>query len=593
MLQERKRLYALVALITYIIILPVVARVSHAPGGLPGVFHYLETEIAAAPFAITFDMQTLSVCAKFSLMYLLLCSGLIMNMKNYRSGEEYGSAKFGNKYKLNKYYKCREAADGLCAKLRNCHFTEKVLIGLDWIRHEKNLNTLIIGGAGTGKSRGFIFPNLLRANCSYVVTDSKGELLTKIGMFLFKIMGYKIRILDLKNPEKGHCYNPFVYFRNDEDIFKYVEQSWEAMSDKTAMKGEQIWDDQAKNMYKSLVMYLYHYAPKDEQNMDMVLRLIKEIKASEGPKKELSAVDILFSRIDKNSATYGCYKMWAAAQGRTLSSILATLTAKLTAFNLDSIRKMTMCDELNFRELATEKVALFAVLPDNHTTFNFIAGIMYSQLIQTLYDYADNVCRGPLPRHVRFLMDEFANVALPDDYQKILSTSRGRNISFTIVLQNKSQIEALYEKVYQSIIGNCDEILFLGSSELETCKYFSELLDNETVVVRTTNVTKGFHGSTTVNETKAARALMTPGELRKLNNRKCVLLIRGEDPVIDYKINLKRCKNYKYMADGKRTKKNTYDWGRTDRSWGSMEAIPAGYAGYITPLPDTDAKLVA
>lgn len=577
----------------YFIILPVVARVSHAPGGLPGVMSYIEAEVLNHPFYITLDGHTLSVCVKFSLIYLLVCSACIMNMKNYRLGEEYGSAKFGSKYKLNRFYKCKEDGGGLPAKLRNCHFTEKVLMGLDWMRHGKNLNTLIIGGAGTGKSRGFIFPNLLRANCSYVVTDSKGELLTKIGMFLFKVMGYKIRILDLKNPEKGHCYNPFVYFRNDEDIFKYVDQSWEAMSDKAAMKGEQIWDDQAKNMYKSLVMYLFHYAPPEEQNMDMVMRLVKEIKASEGPKKEVSAVDVLFGKIDKSSATYGCYRMWAAAQGRTLSSILATLTAKLAAFNLESIRKMTMCDELNFRELATEKVALFAVLPDNHTTFNFIAGIMYSQLIQTLYDYADNVCHGPLPRHVRFLMDEFANVALPDDYEKILSTSRGRNISFAIVLQNKSQIEALYEKVYQSIIGNCDEILFLGSSELETCKYFSELLDNETVVVRTTNVTKGMHGSTTVNETKAARALMTPGELRNLSNRKSILLIRGEDPIIDFKINLKRCRNYEYMADGKRTKKNAYDWGRTEKSLGSVSTVPASYSGYITPLPETDAELVA
>lgn len=590
MLAERRKTYALVFLIAYFIFLPVLARFAGC-SGLYDAYMYAVTDVAARPFAIDFSIRTLKVCLTGTIMYWLGAACFLMNMKNYRFGEEYGSAKFGSKYKLNRFYRCQETLDGIAANLRNLHFTEKVMVGLDVFRHQKNLNTLIIGGSGTWKTRGFIIPNLLRANCSYVITDPKGEILAKTGKFL-KLMGYKIRVLDLKEHWKSHCYNPFAYFRGDDDILKFVNQTWEAMSDKKATKGEQIWDDQAKNMFMSLVMYLYHYAPPDEQNFDMVMKLIHEIKASEDARQQLTAVDIMFERIDHNSATYGYYKGWSAAKGRTLASIISTLTAKLTVFNLDSLRKLTMCDELDLTSLATEKVALFCVIPDNDTSYNFIAGTMYSQLIQQLYEYADTVCHGMLPRHVRFLMDEFANVALPDDYEKILSTSRSRNISFAIVLQNKNQIEALYEKVYQSLIGNCDEILFLGSSEYETCKYFSDLLGNETVDVMTQNSTRGTNASVTKNMQKIGRALMFPDELRKLDNRKAILLIRGEDPVIDYKIRLKKCRNYKYLADGIRTKKNMYEWGNAEMASGNLQVISPSYGGKITPLPKTDAVLV-
>ena len=590
MLGERRKMYFRVWLITYIIYLPILARLAGCDS-LYNIYTYIQTDVKYAPFAIDFSDRTLRVCIIGSLVYWLLCACVLLNMKNYRYDEEYGSTKLGSINKLKRIYRCHKSIDGLKAKLCNLCFTEKVMMGLDVFRHNRNLNTLIIGGAGTWKTRGFILPNLLRANCSYVITDPKGEILAKIGKFL-KIMGYKIRVLDLKTHSKSHCYNPFVYFRGDDDILKFVNQTWEAMSDKTAAKGEQIWDDQAKNMFISLLMYLYHYAPADEQNFDMLMKLIHEIKASEGAKQEVTAIDILFERIEHDSAAYGYYKGWSAAKGRTLASIVATLTAKLTVFNLDSLKKLTMCDDLNLTELATEKVALFCVIPDNDTSYNFIAGTLYSQLIQQLYEYADTVCHGPLPRHVRFLMDEFANVALPDDYEKILSTSRSRNISFAIVLQNKNQIEALYEKVYKSLIGNCDEILFLGSSEYDTCKYFSDLIGNETVYVKTYNTTHGSNASMTKNETKVGRLLFTPDELRKLDNKKAVLLIRGEDPVIDYKINLKRCKNYKYLADGQRFKDNMYEWGSTERSIGSMSIIPSSYSGKITPLPQTDAVFI-
>lgn len=592
MLAARKKVYTTVCLVLYLFFLPVMAACAHK-SGIPEIASMLAT---GEGFRIVFDAQTLKVCITGTLLYAVACAGFIMNMKNTRYGEEYGSAKFGSRYKLNRFYRCHEDADGIRAKLRNMQLTEKVMMGLDVFRHGKNLNVLIFGGSGTGKTRGFIIPNIFRiilSQSSCVITDPKGEILTMTGK-LFKMMGYCVRVLDLKEHWKSHCYNPFVYFRGDDDILKFVNQAWEAMSDKKASKGEQIWDDQAKNMLISLMMYLYHYAPAEEQNFDMVMKLVQEIKAQEGPgEAEKTVIDILFDRIDKSSATYGYYKGWSAAKGRTLSSIVSTLTAKMTVFNLDSLRQLTRCDELNLTELATEKTVLFCVIPDNDDSYNFIAGTLYSQLIQQLYDYADKVCHGPLPRHVRFLMDEFANIALPDNYQKILATARSRNMSFVIVLQDKSQIEALYEKVYKSLLANCDAQLFLGSQEFETCKYFSDLMDKETVIVKTVNVTHGANASSTKNETKIGRELMTPGELRNLDNRKAVLLVRGENPVIDNKINLKHCSLYKYIADGSRKKKNMYDWGSTDRSTGSMHLMTSSYGGRITPLPEPDGELVA
>lgn len=554
-----------------------------------GLFEFmmnLQKDLIIFPPIIT--KNTLPVCMIATVFYIGIATVIVSSMKNTRTDEEYGSAKFGNVFKLNNFYKSKVIDV-------NIQITQNFMIGLDVIRHEKNLNTLIFGGSGTRKTRGFIIPNLINiisGKMSFVVTDPKGEILTKVGKFL-KLFGYDIRVLDLKEHYKSHGYNPFVYFRNDDDILIFVNQLWASMSDKNAMKGEQIWDDQAKNMLLSFMMYLYHYAPKHEQNFDMVIHMMNEVKASEGNHQEMTVIDMLFNRLSPDDPTYGYYKGWSAAKGRTLASIVATLSAKLTIFNLDSMKKLTYCDELNLTDLATQKVALFCVIPDNNTVYNFIAGAMYQQLIQQLYDYADKVMHGPLPMHVRFMMDEFANIALPDDYEKILSTARSRNMSFVIVLQNKSQIEALYEKVYKSLIGNCDIMLFLGSSELETCKYFSELMDKETVSVITHSRSYGRNASYTRNETKAARDLMTPGELRKLSNKKCVLLIRGEDPVIDYKIKLNKCKNYKLIADGKRFNKNMYEWGTTESATCSADVLHPGYAGKIVPLPKTKGKLMS
>ena len=574
MLNEKKRKLALSFFMAYPFMLYIFILIAPYTDS----FSRLIYESANMSMRPIYSDNTIEVCVLGTVIYVLAAITIVGSLKNYRNKEEYGSSKLIPAYVLNKILACKD-------KLNNIRLTENIMLGLDYIRHQLNLNIMIFGGSGAGKTRGFIIPNLLLGNSSFVITDPKGEILYKIGKFLLKIKGYDIRILDLKNHEKSMCYNPFAYFRDDDDIHKFVDGAWEAMSDKKAVRGEDIWREQAKAVLMSIMMYLHHYAPPEEQNFETVMKLLQEIKVSEGMKQETSAIDVLFNLLSPDDPCYGYYKTWSAAKGRTLGSIMATLMAKMTVFNLESLRKLTYCDELKLNELGTKKVALFCITPDNNSSYNFLAGTMYTQLIQQLYDYADNVCHGPLPVPVRFLMDEFANIALPDDYEKILSTARSRNISFVIVLQNKQQIEALYEKVYQSMMDNCNTFLFLGSNEIETCKYFSDLLGDETVVVRTYSKTFGLKGNVTRNETKAARKLMTPDEIKRLSNKKAIVFVRGLDAVVDNKIKLKKCINYKYLADGRRTKVNGFEWGQTNYASGSMELVTSKNAGKIQPLP--------
>ena len=592
MLQQRKRMMLYVSLILYPFVLFILIRISSFSGkGLIEFVDFLNDDVFMYPLRIKITENMLPVVTVGTLAYAFAFYLYISSMRNIRYDEEYGSAKWGSVTKMANFYKCHEDMYGMPKEECNIRLTENIALGLDMHRHLKSINTLAIGGTGAGKTRGSILPQLLNPNCNFVVTDPKGEILAKVGRFLKK-MGYSIRILDLKNHWKSHCYNPFAYFRRDDDILKFANDMWESMSDKKSQKGEQIWDDQAKNMILSMMMYLYHFAPPEEQNFDMVIRMINDIRVTDDGSDDMSAVKLLFEALPLSDPIRGYYESWAKAKGRTLASILVTVNAKLSIFNLESMKKLTYTDEIHIKDLADKKVAIFCVIPDNDTTYNFIAGTLYSQIFQQLYDIADNVYHGGLPRHVRFLMDEFANIALPDDYEKILSTARSRNISFEIVVQNLQQIEALYEKLNKAIMGNFDEYLFLGSNELDTCKYFSDLLDKETVVMVNYNRTYGRMAGITKNESKIGRELMQSGELRRLNNRYAVLVVRGEDAVIDKKINLKNCINYKELADGKRFKDNIYEWGNHSSKAGAS-IYQGTYMGVYTPLPETKSKAIA
>lgn len=542
------------------------------------LFESLEQDIMEYPFRIRTCKNTLRTLLAGTLCYGLLVLVVCESVKNYRDGEEHGSACWASVRELNRKYAAKSVVfPDAPKKMQDMILTMRARLGFDFDRHGKNGNTLIWGGPGTWKSRGYIMPNIMQMNCNYVITDPKGELAKKCGSMLQK-NGYRVLVFDIANPEKSVCYNPFVYFRNDMDVLDFVNNFFAAQEDKKAQKMEQFWDDQAKNLMLAFCYLLYYEAPAEEQNMQVVLELLHaaEITEEEGA---LSPVDMVFRKLEEEKPGHiaaGYYRDYHKGGAKTLQSIQSTLSSKLAYFNMPAIAKLTVTDDIDIRKFATEKTALFCVTPDSKASLNFLIGMLYQQMFQQLYDLADNVYNGPLPIHIRFLMDEFANIALPDDYQKILSTARSRNMSFAIVLQDKSQIEKIFDSIYRTLMANCSTWLFLGSNEKETCEYFSALVGKETVYVRSTSRSYGVNGNYTVQVTPQQRDLMTPDEMRRKANRIALCIIEGENALQDEKYNMKKHPNYREIAEGKNlTRKENpvriYDWGRTDLSKGRMQ----------------------
>lgn len=500
------------------------------------------------------------------------------SLKNTRPGEEHGSARWATVREINKKYAAKEVVFPEAPKwMQDMILTNRARLGFDFYRHGKNGNTLIWGGPGTWKSRGYIIPNLMQMNCNYVVTDPKGELAKKCGDMLRR-MGYRVIVFDVSNPEKSVCYNPFVYFRNDMDVLDFVNNFFSSQEQKDSLKENQFWDDMAKNLMMAFCFLLYHEAPKEEQNMATVLQLLQAAEVSEED-GFMSPVDMIFAKLEKEKPGHiavGYYKSYHKGGPKTLQSIQSTLSSKLAYFNMEALQKLTITDDIDIRSFATQKTALFCVTPDSKASLNFLIGTLYQQMFQQLYDLADNVYDGPLPIHIRFLLDEFANIALPDDYQKILSTARSRNISFAIVLQDKSQIEKIFDTIYKTLMACCSEWLFLGSNEKETCEYFSALVGKETVMVRSTSISHGMNANYTVQYTPTQRDLMTADEMRRKSNKLAILIIEGENALKDEKYNMKKHPNYYMVAEGKNLKRKKepakiYDWGSTKQAKAHME----------------------
>lgn len=500
------------------------------------------------------------------------------SLKNTRDGEEHGSARWATVREINKKYAAKEVVFPEAPKwMQDMILTNRARLGFDFYRHGKNGNTLIWGGPGTWKSRGYIIPNLMQMNCNYVVTDPKGELAKKCGDMLRR-MGYRVIVFDVSNPEKSVCYNPFVYFRNDMDVLDFVNNFFSSQEQKDSLKENQFWDDMAKNLMMAFCFLLYHEAPKEEQNMATVLQLLQAAEVSEED-GFMSPVDMIFAKLEKEKPGHiavGYYKSYHKGGPKTLQSIQSTLSSKLAYFNMEALQKLTITDDIDIRSFATQKTALFCVTPDSKASLNFLIGTLYQQMFQQLYDLADNVYDGPLPIHIRFLLDEFANIALPDDYQKILSTARSRNISFAIVLQDKSQIEKIFDTIYKTLMACCSEWLFLGSNEKETCEYFSALVGKETVMVRSTSISHGMNANYTVQYTPTQRDLMTADEMRRKSNKLAILIIEGENALKDEKYNMKKHPNYYMVAEGKNLKRKKepakiYDWGSTKQAKAHME----------------------
>lgn len=512
--------------------------------GLPGLIQNFGAAMSR-PFYITLCGNSLK-----TVLVLLLCYGIAIGIylsaqRNYRRREEHGSAQWGSPAQVNKKY-----ADKV--PTRNKILTQNVSVGLDGRKHRRNLNTLVCGGSGAGKTRFFAKPNLCQANSSYVVLDPKGELLRDTGNLLLA-KGYDIKVLDLINMEKSHCYNPFVYLRSDNDIQRLVTNLFKNTTPKGSQSQDPFWDQAATMLLLALIFYLHYEAPSEEQNFPMVMEMIRAGEVREDDETYKSALDILFERLEMRNPEHIAlkyYRSYHSGSGKTLKSIQITLISRLEKFNLESLASITQNDELELWSIGEKKTAVFAIIPDNDSSFSFLVGMLYTQLFQQLYYQADVIHGGRLPVHVHFLMDEFANVALPDEFDKLLSTMRSREISVSIIIQNLAQLKALFEKQWESIVGNCDEFLYLGGNEQSTHEYVSKLLGKETIDTNTYGQSKGRNGSYSTNWQLAGRELMTPDEVRMLDNRYALLFIRGERPVEDLKFDILKHPNIALTADG-------------------------------------------
>ena len=580
MLQERKKTLVLVLVLTYPFVLYGLIRaapfITH--NGLSYFIDNLERDLRMHPFRIFFVNQTPKIVLIGTTIYALIGAAIYDSLKNTRSGEEHGSARWATVREINKKYAAKEVVFPEAPKwMQDMILTNRARLGFDFHRHGKNGNTLIWGGPGTWKSRGYIIPNIMQMNCNLVVTDPKGELAKKCGDMLRK-NGYRVIVFDVSNPEKSVCYNPFVYFRNDMDVLDFVNNFFSSQEQKNTQKMDQFWDDQAKNLMMAFCFLLYHEAPEEEQNMSTVLQLLHSAEVSDED-GFMSPVDMIFAKLEKEKPGHiavGYYKDYHKGGAKTLQSFQSTLSSKLAYFNMEALQKLTITDDIDIRSFATQKTALFCVTPDSKASLNFLIGTLYQQMFQQLYDLADDVYDGPLPIHIRFLMDEFANIALPDDYQKILSTARSRNVSFAIVLQDKSQIEKIFDTIYKTLMACCSEWLFLGSNEKETCEYFSALIGKETVMVKSTSTTHGMNASYTVQYTPTQRDLMTADEMRRKSNKLAILIIEGENALKDEKYNMKQHPNYYMIAEGdnltrKEDPAKIYDWGSTEQAKAHME----------------------
>lgn len=575
-MNERKKMAVLCGLILYPAVLYFLLRAAPfiTDAGPSYMVTALAEDLQAHPLRIIFTQQTPKVAFLGTVFYGIIFFAVVDSIKNTRDGEEQGSARWASISEINRRYKSRSVVfPEVPEEMQDMIITQNVRVGFDFHRHGKNANTLIWGGPGTWKSRGYIMPNIMQMNSNYVVTDPKGELAKKMGNMLKK-NGYRVVVFDISKPEKSMCYNPFRYFRNDMDILDFVNNFFSACENKNSQKMDQFWDDMAKNLMLSFCYLLWHEAPPEEQNFKTVLELLHAAELKDDD-DYLSPVDLIFQKLEMQKPGHiavGYYKDYHKGSVKTLQSIQSTLSSKLAYFNMEAISRLTITDEIDILSFATKKTALFCITPDSKQSLNFLIGTLYQQMFQQLYDLADNVYDGPLPRHIRFLMDEFANIALPDDYQKILSTARSRNISFAIVLQDKSQIEKIYDTIYKTLMACCSIWLFLGSNEKETCEYFSQLVGTETIYVKSVSRSYGRNGSYSVQVTPQKRELMTPDEMRRKANKIAICIIEGEHAVQDLKYNMKTHPNYGQVAEGNNPAA-IFDWGDIRLSKGSCGLV--------------------
>ena len=509
-------------------------------GGLPDILSHL-TEALKHPFQIRWTGH--------SFASILVCSGLyVMGICLYQSeqgrtrdGAEHGSAAWASPKQVNAMF----------AQKQNKILTRHVRLGLDTHKHRRSLNVLVIGGSGAAKTRSYVKPNILEANTNYVITDPKSEVLLATGGWL-ESQGYDIRVLNLVNLEQSDGYNPFRYLRDEKDALRLVNNLIQATTPKGNHESDPFWTKAETALLQAIILMLFQEAPEYEQNFSMVMRVLEYAEVKEEDEEYISPLDLLFQAIERenpNSVAVHQYKVFKMAAGKTSKSILVSTAVRLAPFNLPQIQAITDHDDMDLYTLGEKKVALYAVIPDNDNTFNFLVSLLYSQAFQTLYYSADQIHHGALPQHVHFVLDEFAAMPLPG-FTRELATMRSRNISASTIIQNMAQIKELYKDSWETIPGNSDTILYLGGNEASTHKYISEALGKATIDTRTHGQARGRSGSYSTNFQMSGRELLTPDEVRGLDNRYAILFIRGARPVMDLKYELTDHPAIRHTVDG-------------------------------------------
>lgn len=497
-------------------------------GGLPELLQNLTRALEQPTNIIWTDksLPTILIClAAYGMAVLLYRT----NQGRTRDGEEHGSAAWATPASVNAQF----------AQKDSIPLTQHVRLGLDTHKHRRSLNVLVIGGSGAAKTRSFVLPNILTANTNYVITDPKSEVLLATGGYLKK-QGYDVRVLNLVNLEQSDGYNPFCYLRDEKDVLKLVNNLIQSTTPKGSHESDPFWTKAETALLQAIILMLFQEAPEYEQNFSMVMRVLEYAEVREEDEGHVSPLDLLFESIERrkpDSVAVRQYKVFKLAAGKTAKSILVSTAVRLAPFNLPQIQALTDHDDMDLYTLGEKKVALYAVIPDNDNTFNFLVSLLYAQAFQALYYSADQIHHGPLPRHVRFMLDEFAAMPLPG-FTRELATMRSRSISASVIIQNMAQIKELYKDSWETIPGNCDTILYLGGNESSTHKYVSEMLGKATIDTKTHGQTKGKSGSYSTNFQMSGRELLTPDEVRKLDNRYALLFIRGASPVMDEKYDL-------------------------------------------------------
>lgn len=479
-------------------------------------------------------------------LYVVCALAWVVTRRRTRPLEEYGSAQWGDPKQISKKYAASESSANLL-------LTQNFRLGLDSRAHRRNLNVLVIGGSGAGKTRFYAKPNILQGNTSFVVTDPKGEICRDTGN-LMKQLGYDVKVIDLINMNQSYGYNPLQYISSDNDVLRLVTNLIRNTTPKNANANDPFWEKSETALLQALILYLVHEAPEEERNFGMVMELLQAAEVREEDEEYKSDLDILFEALAMRSPEhiavkqYGIFKM---AAGKTAKSILVSVGVRLATFNLSEVVRMTDVDEMDIPSIGEKKTIVYCCIPDNDSSFNYLIGMFYTQVFQQLYLLADRKYGGRLPVHVHFVLDEFANVALPDDFEKLLATMRSREISVSIIIQNMAQLKALFKDNWESLVGNCDSFLYLGGNEQSTHEYVSKLMGKGTIDTTTHGLNKGKNGSYSDNYQQTGRELLTADEVRMLDNRYALLFIRGEHPMVDLKYDLLKHPNIAQTPDGK------------------------------------------